>query len=155
MLFQGCLVETLMFNCLYAPDNRLTHCTANVLEKIGPVTGSRVHPGCLVGSVLFIFLALYVVLYFACLCSVTYAQNVRFSVMSARNQLSLLVRPQLITNVTSYTCVKNISDNQVGLRYSKFSLLFVYTYMCFYSMLDETTNTHHLPRQKQVRQQFY
>jgi hypothetical protein len=81
MLFQGCLVETLMFNCLYAPDNRLTHCTANVLEKIGPVTGSRVHPGCLVGSVLFIFLALCVVLYFACLCSVTYAQYVRFSVV--------------------------------------------------------------------------
>jgi hypothetical protein len=76
MLFQGCLVETLMLSCLYAPDNRLTRCTASVLEKIGTVTFTRVHPGCLVGSVLFIFLVLYVVLYFACLCSVTYAQYV-------------------------------------------------------------------------------
>jgi hypothetical protein len=73
MLFQGCLVETLMFNCLYTPDIRLTRCTANVLEKIGTVTGTLVHPGCLVGSILFISIVLYVVLYFACLCSVTYA----------------------------------------------------------------------------------
>jgi hypothetical protein len=46
MLFHGCLVETLMLSCLYTPDNKLTRCTANVLEKIGTVTGSRVHPGC-------------------------------------------------------------------------------------------------------------
>jgi hypothetical protein len=97
MLFQGCLVETLMLSCLHTPDNRLTRCTANVLEKIGTVTCTRVHPGCLVGSVLFIFLIVYVVLYFACFFSVTYAQYVLL-LCCVCYELVKLTRPPLADN---------------------------------------------------------
>jgi hypothetical protein len=127
MLFQGCLVETLVFSSLYTPDNRLTRCTANVLEKIGTVTGSRVHPGCLVGSVLFIFLALYVVLYFACLCSVTYAQYVPL-LCCVCYELVKLTRPPLTDNkcYLIYMCQEYI--RQLG-RTSSFEIL---SFICLY-----------------------